>query len=503
MAGARVIRVSSIAYCHINCDRLRLWTARADSHVTLGICMSALLKPQEQYSLFEPELYHGLKLNAYFAVLTAKPESSYKTQRSYPVEYLHEVLTSLLTHGTHRDVWISQAEFYVPTRRLVHLAKLGLMFTDLDTYKVGIACSAEKQTELLLRYCEQNGLPEPSLVVFSGRGLQAKWLLETALPQRALPRWNALQDAINAKLQAFGADTRALDASRVLRLERTINSKSGEVVRVTHKNPTAYCFDKLAKSLLPFGRDVDPIHDQLQLSVDDGGNVVLLRPGEGEVPSRKWVEHSEAKNTLGLRQFMGFQLAWDRLADLRTLAQIRLGKDGQVPDGQRDMFVFLAAVFLAQATLDQNRFYDELRVLAKEFVPCWTNAHVQASASAALARMRAHIAGERVTFNGFEVSPRYRFRNETLVSERWLAVTPDEERQLLTIMSDAESKRRDAERAAQKRAEAGGMNRAAYLESHEQKRATARLMRAQGATWEKVANELGYKSAASARIACK
>ena len=117
--------------------------------------------------------------------------------------------------------------------------------------------------------------------------------------------------------------------------------------------------------------------------------------------------------------------------------------------------------------------------------------------------MKAHIAGERVQFNGFEVSPRYRFRNETLVSERWLAVTGDEERQLLTIMSEGESKRRDAERAAQKRAAAGAVSRAAYESSAEQKRATARLLRAQGQSWQAVAEAVGYANADAARKSCK
>lgn len=459
----------------------------------------------KQSELFEPEHYlRNQSGRAFFALLRSKPGSNYKSQRSYPVDSMCAVLQALRSDYDGQDVWISQAEFFAPSRRLVHLSKMGLLFADLDTYKSGIQGSSEQLTEGLLRHCEAVGLPEPSIVVFSGRGLQAKWVLDTPLPQRALPRWNAVQNAINAKLQGYGADARALDASRVLRLVETVNTKSGALVRVMHHNPTAYCFDKLAKALLPYGREVGAQHDQLEIGLDEGGSVVLLRPDAGEKQApRPWRDHRAATNTVGLRQFFGFQLAWDRLADLRTLASLRLGRDGQVPDGQRDTFVFLAAVFLAQATLDQNRFYDELRVLAKEFVPNWTNAHVQASASAALARMKAHIAGERVQFNGFEVSPRYRFKNETLVSERWLAVTGDEERQLLTIMSEGESKRRDAERAALKRAAAGAMPRAAYESNAEQKRATGRLMRAQGASWQAVAEAVGYKDGNSARVACR
>ena len=73
---------------------------------------------------------------------------------------------------------------------------------------------------------------------------------------------------------------------------------------------------------------------------------------------------------------------------------------------------------------------------------------------------------------------------------------------LATIVSRGEAARRHAEREAQRRQEAGASDRAGYLESHEQKRATARLMRAQGKSWAEVAAELGYKNARAARMSC-
>jgi hypothetical protein len=400
-----------------------------------------------QKELFEPEQYlQNQSGRAYFALLRSEPGRSYKKQTCYPVDSMHAVLQALGSADREQDTWISQAEFYAPTRRLVHLSKLGLLFTDLDTYKLNINAGPEQQAELLLRLCEEVELPEPSLIVFSGRGLQAKWLLQTALPQAALPRWNAVQCVINERLQSFGADARALDASRVLRLVQTVNTKSGEVVRVLHYSDIRYDFDVLAKQILPFDRRTrKPVSD---------GQLVLLRPGPGE-------KH-RVSDTSGLRLFMGFQLAWDRLSDLRTLAFLRKEKGGAVPDGQRDCFVFLAAVFLAQATIDTARFYDELRVLAKEFVPHWSDAKARDAASAALSRMRAYIAGHRIEFGGQLVDPRYRFRNETLISERWLNISSEEEKHLLTIISKSEALARDAVRARQKRADAGAVTRAEY-----------------------------------------
>lgn len=458
-----------------------------------------------QTELFEPDLYlRNTRGNAYFALLNSTPGSGYKRQRSYPVDVMAQVIQSIHSNPDGRDWWVSQAEFFAPTRRLVHLSRISLLYADLDTYNLNLSGSPEALSKRLLRYCEQQDIPAPSLVVFSGRGLQCKWLLTTPLPQSALPRWNAVQQVLNNLLMNFGADANALDASRVLRLVQTVNSKSGEKVRLLHDDPSArYEFDQLAKKLLPFDRDVGEKFDHLNIAVDAFGQVYLdmERSQKPAAETIVWRDHRGEKNTIGLRQFFGFQLAWDRLADLRELASLRKTEAGSVPDGQRDKFVFLSAVFLSQYSLDRNRIYDELKALCKEFVPHWSWSQVMGSASSALSRLKDHIDGKTITCNGIAVSPRYRFRNSTLVSEQWLGIDPAEERQLRTILSETEAKRRDAERAQAKRIAAGGQSRTQYLESHEQKRASGRLMRAAGMSWDEVAKELGYKTARSARTA--
>ena len=78
---------------------------------------------------------------------------------------------------------------------------------------------------------------------------------------------------------------------------------------------------------------------------------------------------------------------------------------------------------------------------------------------------------------------------------------------LATIVSRGEAARRHAEREVQRRAvqreAAGAMTREVYEGKAEQKRASARLLRAQGKTWAEVAKAVGYKDANSARVACR
>ena len=464
--------------------------------------MSALKKKNDpQQPLFDTwlEPAHYLRSDsssAYFALLTQVEGRTLKRQRSYPVTSMGFVIDAC---DKSLDTWISQAEFWAPTRRLLHFMRVGLLFVDLDTYKLPefAGLSAEAQLEKLLRLCEAQGLPPPSLVIFSGRGLQAKWLLDSGLPARALPRWSLVQHEIGRRLAGLGADPNALDASRVLRLDQTVNSRSGEIVRVVHQSGARYDFNQLADALLPLTRA--KLQELRQERAAD--------PEYQERPATRTKGHLTAIDTgaLGqLRPFIGAQLAWDRLADLRTLARLRGWTQG-APDGSRDLAVFIGASFLAQAVPNVPRFYDELRVLGREFAPHWTFREVNASASAVVARMRRMAKGETVDYAGMQVDPRYKWRNDTLIQR--FGITPDEERRLATIVSRGEAARRDAERKVQRRAEqreaAGGPTRAEYVSNAEQKRATARLLRAQGKTWAEVAAEVGYKDANSARVACR
>ena len=50
----------------------------------------------------------------------------------------------------------------------------------------------------------------------------------------SLPDWNRVQLALVNLLEPFAADQNAKDISRVLRLDRTTNTKSGEKCRIVY-----------------------------------------------------------------------------------------------------------------------------------------------------------------------------------------------------------------------------------------------------------------------------
>ena len=111
---------------------------------------------------------------------------------------------------------MSQAEFFKPNRRVVNLWRLPLCFVDLDTHKTAWGCLSPEPVSLAVRmFLDNEGIPPASLIIHSGRGLYLKWLFANALPSAALPRWNRVQRELVDRLQPFGADPNAKDASRV------------------------------------------------------------------------------------------------------------------------------------------------------------------------------------------------------------------------------------------------------------------------------------------------
>jgi DNA-binding NarL/FixJ family response regulator len=98
---------------------------------------------------------------------------------------------------------------------------------------------------------------------------------------------------------------------------------------------------------------------------------------------------------------------------------------------------------------------------------------------------RAHAAarGERVEWAGLEWDPRYRLKNQTIIE--LLEITAEEERELKTIISDSERRRRDRERKDPE------MTREEYLVRAAKRRAQARSLAAEGLQTKDIAERLG------------
>lgn len=389
-------------------------------------------------------MYHDSSRSGFFSLLVdvrgEKRQSSHR---------LAEMPTVLNLVDKARDTWMSQAEFIRPNRRVVNLARLGLLFTDLDTYRIQALAghTPDQLATSVLYFCTEEGLPAPSVLIYSGRGIQAKWLLDGTIPRQALPRWNACQRYLVDRLAHVGADTMAKDASRVLRTIQTVNSKSGEVCRVVHVTngtdgqPVRYNFEYLAEALLPTARWT--IEQQRQEHVER----VKRKPKPFLL-----VSGGKANNLHG---FSGRQLAWDRLEDLRKLAELR----GGVGEGHRMQHLFWQLNFLLlSGATNSKQMYHEAAVLARELDPQWNSRSQELMTL--FSKAKAYESGERVSFGGKEYAPLYTPKNDTLIN--LFRITADEQRQLKTIVSQAEAAERHRMREEDRRRAAGAVDRQTY-----------------------------------------
>lgn len=419
-----------------------------------------------QIPLFSPAdeagFYHRSDSGGYFSLLTSF-ESGRKVQHSYPTLQMPVVLGMI---DANRDTWISQAEFWSSLRRVVNVKSIGLAFLDIDFYREdvewGRGRTPERAAEDFAGLCDDFGIPRPSLIIYSGRGLQVKWFFETALPRMALPRWNIVEKVLVERFALCGADPQARDSARVLRLVQTVNTKSKQVCRPIWVNtdengqPVRYDFEYFAECVLPIPRSMARQH--------------VEKARQAAKTPRNDISRGLNIETLN----------WNRVEDLRTIVRLRSG----MPEGMRMQMLFYTVNFLALShQITPATFYFEAAAIAHEIDPMWTirSAELQTVYS----KMKDYLAGKTVEFNGRTYPALYTPTNDTLINV--FDITSEEQKQLKTIIDGTEHRRRQMIAIRQ----SGVMSRFEYEDRAEQRRVQARLLNAKGYTSRQIAAELG------------
>jgi DNA-binding CsgD family transcriptional regulator len=377
-------------------------------------------------------------------------------QTVYPVEV---ALALLDQYRGQDDVFLSTQRFR-GRRRISELLSMGALFADLDYYgRPEFAAEDPRRVlELALGTLSMAGVPAPSIAIGSGRGMYLIWL-HSSIPRAALPRWRACQERLKDILAPLGADPKARDAARVLRVVGTRHRRAGATVEALTTVREVRPFDELADLILPYTRaEIRDLRVQKALRK---AQKPLWTPPEGFTQATLW----EA-----------------RLSDLQALRELRWFGE-PMPD-YRDRWLFLAGVAMSWISPPEV-LHRELHALAEE-VGGWTPGHTDSKMHAIFRTAREHQAGKRVEWAGMEVSPRYRFRNETIIEA--LEITPEEERHLKTIISDEERRRRDRDRKEKERRAKGVRPRAEV--AAERQREASRLA-SEGLSNTEIARRLG------------
>jgi hypothetical protein len=360
-----------------------------------------------------------------------------------------------------QDVYLTQNRF--GGRRKVlqqYLRELASLYVDIDFYDVPSLAGRPPETvlEMALERLREAGIPEPSLALCSGQGLYLNWL-HYPVGWKELLGWQDCQYKLWRILKPIGADPRARDAARVLRIVGTINSKnSGPVYALRDAGPRLP-FEELAASILR----ADLVEDEEQ----PGADLYDLR---AQRATRR--EYKAPK----LRTERSLWLA--RWVDLQTLRRLRYGAE-QMGD-YRDRMLFVAGVALSWITdPPEPAFFErELLGLADDWGG-WDEGRSRSKLQAVLERVRMVACGQTVTWQGVEIDPRYRFRTEVIV--QWLQITTAEQREMFNLIGADEKRRRNTDSRREKRRAAGAQPRAQYdqarKDSHQNDCATAHRLR--------------------------
>ncbi len=420
-------------------------------------------KPSGAGGQFTP-LMHGEALHGEGAprhhVVIAQAQPRWR-QRAYRVETLPEVLPELAGAG---DVFISQGRFWGYRREVAQLAGISALWSDLDCHNVprlrGMHPLGVLQEALAL--LEQAKVPQPSLAIFTGRGLAPLWL-HSAVPRAALPRWNACQRRIFETLKPLGADAGAKDAARVLRLAGSVNRKSGMVVEALRPPGEVWAFDDLADEVLPLTREeLAEVRDLRIQRARRGPERRLWTPGDGLTVATLW----EA-----------------RLSDLQLLLRLRWDAE-ELPPGQRDKWLFVAGCGMSWLAADPGVMRRELYSLARE-VGGWPEGETASRLHAVVRRATMAKDGEKVAYRGAEVDPRYRISTSTI--QESLEITAAEERHMSTLISPTEKARRRTEKARA----SGVIAREEYVGRAARRRREASRRAAEGESFKQIAASLG------------
>ena len=328
------------------------------------------------------------------------------TKRFRQYHYKPEELASSLSEWMGEDVYYSQNSFYKPQRRIDNIRQLRSLYVDLDVYNLGMT-PEWVLGKLEFEYFGQ-AIPEPNMVIFSGRGLVLIWNIEP-IPYMAMPLWRAVETFFVDQLKEVGADTKATDPARIFRLAGTINSKNRAIVKTEYRHDHRYDIHQLQYDYLP------------------------------ELSPKKLAVKKKGRKTKVVRMFNTYTLHLSRARDIAKLVELR---EGDV-DGFRETILFLYRYWICCFTDDPDRALDDALSLNSEFLhPLPEKEVINATKSAekAWAMKSDAKANELAKALGYPGAG-YNMPNSKIIE--WLDISPQEQEHLSSIIGAAEKRRRN------------------------------------------------------------
>ncbi|MGV3152943.1 DNA-binding response regulator [Sarcina ventriculi] len=287
------------------------------------------------------------------------------------------------------NVYITLNTFYKTYRRIEYLRELNALFIDLDTYKTDFT-KEQILMNLNKNYFGKN-IPTPNFIIDSGRGLYLIWLIKK-VPSMALPLWKAVEEYFYRSLKEFGADRQALDATRILRIPGSINSKTHTEVKIIDNYDYLYDLREIQNEYMPELSEKAPIR-------------------RGRPKKVKYIYRERS-------------LYYARIQDLIKLCELREYN----LKGHRELILFLYRYYLCYFTEDIEKSLNDTLELNNMFKQPLREKEVLSSTKSA-----------ETVFK--DQNKDYKYKNETLIN--LLEISDEEQKEMKTIISKEEYKRRN------------------------------------------------------------
>lgn len=341
--------------------------------------------------------------------------------------------------------FVGQQAFKLYDRRCIHnVTYINSAYVDLDIYHTEYA--GKPFTEVWRAIQAQfPTLPMPTIAGSSGRGLQLVWCFKKGKPKQFYPHWQVIEDTLVTALKQFGADPKARDLARVLRLSRSYNKKSGTRADLKQTGaPVAYeALQRWCNAHRKAQHEQAAQHTPVPAA-----------------PDRDWTETGQRRtapdNVFKLTTKNVYTLHAARMEDYRTLAAVR---GGRFTDCRRTA-IYLFACSAAWFCHDPDTLENEVHAFTGRYID-QPERYTRLDIQQIIARQGEAKQGKTREFRGKEVDPRYKHRNRTIIDQ--LGITQDEQRHLSTIICPDVKRGRKRVREAAQRRKAGIQARSTYL----------------------------------------
>ena len=356
----------------------------------------------------------------------------------------HYKLNELIDMDFNKEnTYISLNTFYRTYRRIDTLKEINCIHMDLDTYKTKFT-----KAQILMNLDDNyfgKTIPIPNLILDSGRGLYLIWLIEP-VPYMALPLWKAIEENFYEKLKEFGADRKALDPTRVLRIPGSINSKSKTEVKILETNEYIHKLREIQEEYLP--------------------EIPKKEKNKNKAPKKR----GRPKKVVFVFNERSLYLA--RIKDIVKICELR----NYDVEGEREIILFLYRYYLNYFFEDEKKALEDTLELNRMFIK-------------PLKEKEATKATESAEKAYKSKTKDYKYKNETLID--LLQITEEEQRHMTTIISKDEYKARhrsrEKNRYARKLKEQGKMTKQEELKLLREK---IKVLRGQGLRNQEISKEL-------------